>query len=578
MKQRAAIWWPFLFFYGTGNYFNLLKNMLRKLSIQNYTIIEELEIDFSSNLNILTGETGAGKSIIIGALGLILGQRADSTTLLIRDRKCIVEGVFNNREKDEQVNYFLKENELDVQDELVIRREIAANGKSRAFVNDTPVNLTQLQHITSLLVDLHQQFDTLEIGETDFQREVLDALAGNGFLLKQYRQQFSKAQACRLKFETLQNQKTQFDKEFDYNQFQFNELDEACFKENELEDIEIELRILSNAEGIKTALAKTYFELEENEEPLTRRLKYLHNQLLQFAELHPRLPELVKRLESTYIELQDIAGETDRIHNDINYDAATIEKMNERISIGYKLLKKYGVKTTNELLEIKNDLNEKLQAVMNIDDEIKKTEKEYEELLREAENAATQISLARNKQVKPFEQKVNVMLRQVGMPNARLKVDIKKMPLNATGFDEVTFLFDANKKDQLQPLRKVASGGELSRLMLCIKSLVAQSINLPTLIFDEIDTGISGEAAKQVGIIMKELSRSRQVICITHQPQIAGKADAHFFVFKNVVNDKVSTGVKQLTTDERVVAIAKMLSGERPTAAAMENAREMVMN
>jgi DNA repair protein RecN (Recombination protein N) len=215
---------------------------------------------------------------------------------------------------------------------------------------------------------------------------------------------------------------------------------------------------------------------------------------------------------------------------------------------------------------------------MNIDDEIKKTEKEYEQVLTEAENAAAQISLARNKQVRPFEEKVNAMLRQVGMPNARLKADIKKVPLNATGFDEVTFLFDANKKDQLQPLRKVASGGELSRLMLCIKSLVAQSINLPTLIFDEIDTGISGEAAKQVGIIMKELSQSRQVICITHQPQIAGKADAHFFVFKNVVNDKVSTGVKQLTTDERIVAIAKMLSGERPTAAAMENAREMVMN
>ena len=445
-------------------------------------------------------------------------------------------------------------------------------------MNDTPVNLTQLQHITSLLVDLHQQFDTLEIGETDFQREVLDALAGNGLLLKQYRQLFSKAQACRLKFEILQNQKTQFDKEFDYNQFQFNELDEAGFKENELEDIEIELRMLSNAEGIKSALAKTYFELEENEEPLTRRLKSLHSQLLHFAELHPQLPELVKRLESTYIELQDIAGESDRIHNDINYDAATIEKMNERISTGYKLLKKHGVKTTNELLEIKNDLNEKLQAVMNIDDEITKTEKEYEQVLSEAENAAAQISLARNKQVKPFEEKVNAMLRQVGMPNARLKADIKKVALNATGFDEVTFLFDANKKDQLQPLRKVASGGELSRLMLCIKSLVAQSINLPTLIFDEIDTGISGEAAKQVGIIMKELSQSRQVICITHQPQIAGKADAHFFVFKNVVKDKVSTGVKQLTTDERIVAIAKMLSGERPTAAAIENAREMVMN
>jgi DNA repair protein RecN (Recombination protein N) len=552
--------------------------MLRKLSIQNYTIIDELEINFSSHLNILTGETGAGKSIIVGALGLILGQRADSTTLLNKERKCIVEGVFNSRDDNEQVTIFLKENNLDVQDELVIRREIAPNGKSRAFVNDTPVNLAQLQYITSLLVDLHQQFDTLEIGETDFQREVLDALAGNSSLLKEYRQLYLNAQRVKAKFENLKNKKTQFDKEFDYNQFQFNELDEAAFKANELENIEVELKMLTNAEGIKTALAKAYYELEEAETPLLRQLKSLLSQVQHFSELHPHLPELVKRLESTYIELQDIADETDRIHNDINYDADTIEKMNERLSLGYKLLKKHGVKTTNELIAIQNELNEKLQAVLNIDEEIKEVEKEYEQLLEQAEALAGKISIARNKQIKPFEEKVNGMLRQVGMPNARLKVQLARVALNTTGFDEVIFLFDANKKDQLQPLRKVASGGELSRLMLCIKSLVAQSINLPTLIFDEIDTGISGEAAKQVGIIMKELSYARQVICITHQPQIAGKADAHFFVFKNVIKDKVSTGVRELTTDERIVAIAKMLSGEKPTAAAMENAREMIMN
>jgi DNA repair protein RecN (Recombination protein N) len=552
--------------------------MLSKLSIQNYAIIDELEIEFSSHLNILTGETGAGKSIIIGALGLILGQRADSTTLLNKERKCIIEGIFNNREEDEAVTEFLRENELDVQDELVIRREIAPNGKSRAFVNDTPVNLNQLQQITSMLVDLHKQFDTLEIGESDFQREVLDALAGNNSLLKEYRQHYSAAHSARQHYEELKNQKTQFDKEFDYNQFQFNELDEAGFKENELEDIDAELKMLTNAEGIKNVLAKTYYELEEGEEPLLRKLKSLNNQLQHFAELHPQLPELVKRMESAYIELQDIADETDRIHNDINYDAETIEKMNDRLSLGYKLLKKHGVKETNELITIRNDLNNKLQAVLNIDEEIKKAEKEYNDSLQRAEAIAAKISAARKKQVKPLEEKVNVMLRQVGMPNAQLKVEIDKTALNETGFDAIEFLFDANKKGQLFPLRKVASGGELSRLMLCIKSLVAQSINLPTLIFDEIDSGISGEAARQVGIIMKELSAARQVLSITHQPQIAGRADAHFFVFKDVVNDKVTTGVRRLTTDERIVAIAKMLSGEKPTAAALENAREMVMN
>lgn len=552
--------------------------MLSKLSIENYAIIDELEIEFSPYLNILTGETGAGKSIIVGALGLILGQRADGATLLNKEKKCIIEGVFNKREEDEQVTVFLKENELDVQDELVIRREFSPTGKSRAFVNDTPVNLNQLQQITSLLVDLHQQFDTLEIGDSDFQREVLDALAGNFSSLANYRQLFAEAQTAKARFENLKNQKMQSDKEFDYNQFQFNELDEAGFKENELENIEIELKMLTNAEGIKNALSKAYYELEEGEAPLVRRLKSLLNQFQHFAELHPRLPELVKRLDSAYIELQDIADETDRIHNEINYDAETIEKKNERLSLGYKLMKKHGVKTTHELIQIRNELNDKLQSVLNIDEEIKKAESWFADSLAKAEGLATKISASRKKQLRPLEEKVNVMLRQVGMPNAQLKVDLAKVALNENGFDLVEFLFDANKKGQFQPLRKVASGGELSRLMLCIKSLVAQSINLPTLIFDEIDSGISGEAARQVGIIMKELSTARQVICITHQPQIAGKANAHFFVFKEVVKDKITTGVRQLSTDERIVAIAKMLSGEKPTAAAMENAREMVMN
>ena len=277
--------------------------MLSKLSIQNYAIIDELEIDFSTHLNILTGETGAGKSIIVGALGLILGQRADSATLMNREKKCIIEGVFKNRDNDEEIERFLRDNELDVQDELVVRREIAPNGKSRAFVNDTPVNLGQLQQITSLLVDLHQQFDTLEIGESDFQREVLDALAGNFSVLKEYKHLFTQAQSSRVRFENLKSQKTQFDKEFDYNQFQFNELDEASFKENELEDVEAELKMLTNAEGIKNALAKAYYELEEGEEPLLRKLKSLNNQLQHFAELHPQLPELVKRMVEHDLEI-----------------------------------------------------------------------------------------------------------------------------------------------------------------------------------------------------------------------------------------------------------------------------------
>jgi len=552
--------------------------MLSRLSIQNYAIIDELEVDFSSKLNIITGETGAGKSIIVGALGLILGQRAESNVLLNKERKCIVEGCFKGEASDEHVSSFLKENELDLHDDLVVRREMAPNGKSRAFINDTPVNLSQLNQLSSLLVDLHQQFDTLELGESDFQREVLDALAGNETALKHYRLTFEAAQAAKKNLETLKEQKAQFNKEFDYHQFQFNELEEAGFKENELEELDVELKTQTNAEGIKNALSKTYYELEESDEPIIRQLKSMINGLQQYIEMQADIPNLVQRLQSVYIELQDIANETDRINNYINSDPESIEKINERLSLGYRLLKKHGVKTTNELLEIKDRLNQKLQAVLNIDDAIANAEKDFSQLISKAEEQASKISEARKKQAKPLETQVNKMLVQVGMPNAKLKVEIRRGELSINGFDETEFLFDANKSNVFQPLRKVASGGELSRLMLCIKSLVAKSMDLPTLIFDEIDTGISGEAAKQVGVIMKELASSRQVICITHQPQIAGKGDAHFLVYKAVKNDAVITGVRLLNTDERIVAIAKMLSGEKPTAAALENAREMVMN
>lgn len=551
--------------------------MLTRLSIQNYAIITELDVDFSTNLNIITGETGAGKSIIIGALSLILGQRADGNILLNRERKCIVEGTFTSS-SDEGIQTFLKAHELDADDDLVVRREIAPSGKSRAFVNDTPVNLGQLNALSSLLVDLHQQFDTLELGETDFQREVLDALAGNFSLLKTYRQAYGAAQVSRRKLEELKSKKAQFERELDYHQFQFNELEEAGLKEAELEDLEQELKTHTNAEGIKTALSKTYYELEEGEAPIIQQLKITANGLQPYADLHPGIPALMQRLQSACIELQDIADETDRLSDHVSADTAAIERINEKLSVGYRLLKKHGVTTTNELLSIKQALGEKLQAVLNIDEAIEAAEKEMTQLLSKAEEGAAKISAARKGQVQPLEQQVNKMLVQVGMPNALLKIDIQKTAMNNTGCDAIEFLFDANKKGTFAPLRKVASGGELSRLMLCIKSLVATSMNMPTLIFDEIDTGISGEAAKQVGIIMKELSAARQVICITHQPQIAGRGDKHYLVYKAVENNAVTTGVRQLSQDERIVAIAKMLSGEKPTAAALENAREMVMN
>jgi DNA repair protein RecN (Recombination protein N) len=552
--------------------------MLKNLYIHNYAIIDEISIDFSPRLNVITGETGAGKSILMGALSLVLGDRADTSVLLNRDRKCIVEGTFAAENKPD-LHKILQENDIENDSNgLVIRREIAVNGKSRAFVNDTPVNLELLRKVSSLLVDLHRQFDTLSLSEAGFQREVLDALAGNRDLLQQYQSSFYKWKDARGELHALNEQKNNFNKEYDYQKFLFDELDDAGFRDNELEDADTELKMLSNAESIKFALEQAGGSLSGGDVPLVQQLKSIEHQLAAFTKYHSGLDELVKRLHSALIEIKDIADEVERINDSVVYDTARIEQLNERIATGYKLLKKHGVQTTAQLQEIYAQLGLKLQAVMNIDDLIAKKEKETDLLLKNAEELAAKLSDKRAKQVKPLTDKVNDLLVQVGMPNARLKVVVEGKPADSSGKDDVEFLFDANKSNRFETVRKVASGGELSRLMLCIKSLVAESIDLPTLIFDEIDTGISGEAAKQVGVIMNGMANNRQLITITHQPQIAGRANAHLFVYKDIKNDTVRTGIRELTGDERITAIARMLSGEKPTAAAIENAREMVMN
>lgn len=551
--------------------------MLRKLHIQNYAIIEELAIDFSVALNIITGETGAGKSILMGALSLILGERADTSVLLNNSKKCVIEGFFEVSQ-NEAVNLFLKEQDIDVDIELVLRREIAPNGKTRAFINDTPVTLQQLKQLASLLVDLHQQFDTLELGEADFQREVLDALASNQALLKQYRDLFHALQNTRQHLADLKAQQQQFQKEKDYHQFLFDELDELRLQPNELENIEQELQLLSNAENIKTSLGQVTEVLSNSDTPLVQQLKQLVHQLQAYRELHTQLPELISRLQASQIELQDIADELDSINDSVHMDEQRMQVINDRMAAGYKLLKKHQVQTTEELLNIQQNLSDKLQAVLAIDDEINAAEKEAARLLAAATELAQQLTKQRQSVVKNFVSEVNTRLHQVGMPNAAIQVNITPTDLQEDGADNIAYLFDANKSGRFESIRKVASGGELSRLMLCIKSLVAAHIDLPTMIFDEIDTGISGEAAKQVGMIMKQMAAKRQIICITHQPQIAGKAHAHFFVYKAAEGDRIKTNIRLLTEDERITAIAQMLSGEKPTAAALANAREMIMN
>lgn len=551
--------------------------MLQKLHIQNYAIIDEIAIDFSANLNIITGETGAGKSILVGALSLILGERAESTTLMNKDKKCVVEGFFNASGRKE-IKQFLKTNELDLEDELVIRREIAVTGKSRAFINDTPVNLGQLKILSSLLVDLHQQFDTAELGDSDFQREVLDALAGNGNLLQEYLLVFNKYSKSKKELQLLQQQQLNANTALDYNSFLFEELEEAGLKENELEELDAELKLLSNAEEVKQLLSAVYFELKDSEQPIVQQLKSLSNKLNNLQQFHPSIGDLAKRLLGAQAELQDIGDELETIDNGVHYSPERIQVVNDKISLGYKLLKKHNVQTTAELLAIKHELQQKLNDILNISEAIVAKELATDALLKQCDEFAAVITLNRDKAIKPFTEKVNSLLAQVGMPNALLKVQLQTVQLTVDGADTIEFLFDANKSGRFEPLRKVASGGELSRIMLCIKSLVAKKLQLPTLIFDEIDTGISGEAAKQVGVIMKELSLGHQLISITHQPQIAAKANAHYFVYKSINGDKINTAIRLLNNEERIVTIAQMLSGEKPTAAALENAREMVGN
>jgi DNA repair protein RecN (Recombination protein N) len=395
-------------------------------------------------------------------------------------------------------------------------------------------------------------------------------------LLNKYRTIFLQLQKQRQDLEQLKAKQIAADKENDYNKFLFDELEEAALKENEFEEAEILLKRQGHSEAIKSILTGIYFQLENSDLPMVNQLRTFSQQLEPFRVYHDRFPEILQRLSSLHIEMQDLAGEIDSVNEQILFDAAQIEKLNERIHAGYKLFKKHQVNSTSELISRRDELGHKLSESVSIAEQMHDREKIVESLVKEATVKAQELSVKRRAQTGTLEEKVNGLLKKVGMPNARIRVVCNNVALNSQGIDNIEFLFDANKNDRFEPLKKVASGGELSRLMLCIKSLVAQSMDMPTLLFDEIDSGISGEAAKQVGIILKELSNRRQVICITHQPQIAGKGDSHFYVFKEVKGETVNTKIRLLEGESRIVIIAKMISGEKPTAAALENARELV--
>jgi DNA repair protein RecN (Recombination protein N) len=551
--------------------------MLQKLYIRNYAIIDELNISFDEHLNVITGETGAGKSIILGALSLILGERADTSVLINREEKSVVEAYFKT-EGNRYFNTLLQREELDIEPVTIIRREISASGKSRAFINDTPVTLTTLNELTSALVDLHRQFDNRALEENAFMYEVIDAVAENQSLLSGYKTSFAQYKQLQQEYRKLAESQSQWQKEADYKQFLFEELEQAAFAPDEIEQAELSLKQLTHAEQIKSVLQLVYGTLEEGEQPLNNEIKRLLQQLQSIASVQQDAGVLAQRMESSLLELRDIAAELDTLQSKVDLDPEHLQTLQERIDLGYRLMKKHGVLSTGALLEIHTQLAEELLQQNNAENSLK----ELQEQINNAENTLLETAATlhdkRLATAPEFAAKVNELLKLVGMPNAILKIEIKESTqLHEHGKDDISFLFDANKSGKFSPVQKAASGGEMSRIMLCIKTLTAKALALPTLIFDEVDAGISGEAAKQVGLLLRSLSDYHQVLCITHQPQVAGKGTQHFYVYKtSAEHEQVKTRIRLLTTEERVRAIAQMIGGEQPSEAAMENARELV--
>lgn len=550
--------------------------MLKQLFIHNYAIIDEITISFKKGLTIITGETGAGKSILMGALSKILGERADSQSLLNTNEKCIIEGIFDI-ESNPEAQLFLHENEFDASNELIIRREITANGKSRIFINDTPTTLSVLSPLANLLIDLHRQFDTIELQNAQHQLQMIDEITQHNNILQNYKEQFQAWKKWQQSLIQLQEKNRLIKQELDYNQFLFSELEAIQLQPNEIEEIESELTILQNSDALKQSLGKASILLNESDESIVIQLKNVINSLESQSKNIPALQTIVDRLNSSYIEIKDISSEVDDLFSSTNYDEEKINLLTERLNEANRLLKKHHVLDTHSLIEIMHSLEEKIQQATSADEEELAIQQSIETHKKEIEQLATQLTDKRKAQFTHIEMKVNELLQKVGMPNATLKVQYTETEFTITGKDKIEFMFDANKTGKFQPIHKAASGGELSRLMLCLKSIIAGSNNMPTLIFDEIDTGISGEVALQVGNIMKELATQHQLISITHLPQIASKANQHLYIYKQENQaGNINTRIKELSPEEQIDVLAEMLSGKDSSEQTKEIVRELM--
>ena len=549
--------------------------MIKRLSIRNYAIIEEVEVKFSKKLTIVTGETGAGKSILLGAIGLIMGDRADTRTLKDPHKKCVIEAYFDVLHYNLQELF--EEHDIDYDTEVVLRREITPSGKSRAFINDTPVRLPLMREFSRRMIDLHRQFDTLDLHSEAFQLRMVDALAGNKGVLDDYQILFKDFQKNKRQLNKYIQQSEQNEKEMDFLNFQLDELSSAELDVDEQIELEEELAQLTNAESIKQVLSAIYLQMIEGESAIVDQLTELSNQVATIKAFHKSLLGLHSKFEGLIYELEDISKEYNDISENVEFDEERIGEINERLDSIYRLQTKHKVGTVSELIEIQTELEEKVKGFGDLSEQIIELEQIIDKQEIELREMAEILAEKRHAVTDDFEGKIQDLLAQLSMIHAQLKIEIKTLEeLNDTGLNSVQFMFSANKGGRLDLIKNVASGGELSRLTLCTKSLVADAIPLPTLIFDEIDTGVSGDVAKRMAIILRQLSTNHQVISITHTPQIAAKADKHFFVYKEVIGETTSANVKKLNREERVQELAIMLSGNPPSEYAVSNAVDLL--
>lgn len=550
--------------------------MLRSLYIKNYALIDSLEIDFESGFSVITGETGAGKSIILGALSLILGQRADIKAIKQGESKCVIEGSFDVSAYD--LRAFCEEKGIEYDpDSYILRREILSTGKSRAFINDSPVSLTDLKELGSQLIDIHSQHQNLLLSDTRFQMQVVDALAGNKELLSRYQQAFHQYKQSEKALAELREAVRKSKEEEDYLRFQIESLTEAALQEGEQEELENELETLTHAEDIKSALFKIYSLLSDDDKGIVLGLKEGLNTSQQLAKVYARSEEISERLQTAYIDLKDLASEMDKLANDVEFNPERLAFIESRLDLIYTLQKKYHVNAVSELLALYEEFKQKIENIESSDQQVETLEKEVHEKSEKVFALAKQLTDSRTSITDSFEKDLTDRVAYLGMPNIRFRSEIitEKHP-NIYGLDSVLFQFSANKNVPLQPVAEIASGGEISRLMLCLKSMIAGATALPTIIFDEIDTGVSGEIADKMGEVMREFGKNMQVLAITHLPQIAAKGKAHYKVYKSDDEHTTTTNLVRLSEEERLTEIARMLSGSTVTEAAIQNAKVML--